>query len=236
MDLQSNNQPWKVKGVSKNTRLMARVGLYLLSFTTLFWFVFSVYLTIAPSPKTGNFWNDIFPYICNTVIIGGLILINIKLIRLSLAPISFTPSYPPVKSSDPGKPFDVLYEQSLGHGRAISFIKTITFQPQGLEIPFFAPLKGSTLIVVPYAQIMEMTVKGRHVAFRISDDAYVQIIVDSANNELVTFAGTKSSSLNKALRSAYKPRVSFYVSEMDGERMYRELKKYFPSAVAQYII
>ncbi len=236
MNMESNHQPWQEKGISKNARLMARVGLYLTSFMTLFWFIASVYFVIAPSPKTGDFWNDTFPYLCLAGIVAGLILITLKLFRLSSAPISFTPSYQPVKPSDLGKPIEVLFERTLGLGRAISFIESITFRSEGLEIPYSVRLKDNKFISVPYPQILKMTVKGRHIAFRISNDAYVQLIVSHINTELVTFADVKSNLLNKTLRSALKPGVSFYVSEMDGERMYRELKRYFPSTIAEFII
>ena len=204
MNMESNHQPWQEKGISKNARLMARVGLYLTSFMTLFWFIASVYFVIAPSRKTGDFWNDTFPYLYLAGIVAGLILITLKLFRLSSAPISF--------------------------------IESITFRSDGLEIPYSVRLKDNKFISVPYPQILKMTVKGRHIAFRISDDAYIQLIVSHINNELVTFADVKSSLLNKTLRSALKPGVSFYVSEMDGERMYRELKRYFPSTIAEFII
>ena len=232
MDLQTNNQPWKEGGISKNARLMAGVGLYLISFMTCFCIIFSVYLVIEPSPRTGNFWNDTFPYFLLTGVVGGLIFSTIKLFRLAFAPISFTPSYSPVRPGDLGKSFDVHYQESLGYGRSVSFIGSLTFQPDGLELPF----RGDSLSVVPYKQVQGMNVKGRHITFRISDDAYVQIIVNYTNHKFVTFDAVKSDSLNKALRSARKPKVSLYVSEMDGERMYRELKRHFPSVVAQYII
>jgi len=232
MDLQSNDPPWKEKGISKNARLMAGVGLYLTSFTTCFCIIFSIYLVIEPSPKTGDFWNDTFPYILLTAVVGGLLFSTMKLFRLSFAPISFTPSYSPVRPSDLGKAFDVYYQESLGYGRSVSFIGSLTFQPDGLELPF----RGDSLSVVPYKQVQGMTIKGRHIAFRLLDDAYVQIIVNYTNNKSITFDAVKSSSLNKALRSARKPKVSLYVSEMDGERMYRELKRHFPSVVSQYIL
>lgn len=215
MNAQSNDQPWKEKGISKNTRLMARVGLYLISFTAFFWLIGSVYLIISPSPKTGNFWSDTFPYIILFVILGGLILFSVKLFHLSRAPISFTPSYDKIDPTKPGEPFEVWYQQSLIAGRAISFRSTLTFRPEGLISPVLDNLRRQVAGTIPYANISGVSVKGRYIKFEIMYDV---------------------EKVRPVLKSLYKPQIAFYVSEADGERMYRELKKYFPSAVAQYIV
>jgi len=224
MDTQSNHQPWKGKGVGKNARLMARVGLYLTSFMTCFWSIGSIYIIISPSQKTGDFWNDTFlPLICMAGIVGGSIFTTLKLFRLSFMPISFTPSYDQVEPQRLGEPFEVWYQNSLGF---YSLKGPLVFGQNGLMMPkTLLPLDRNS-VTLPYEYISDFKVKGRYIAFNI--DLRVGNIFSKP-----LYALTLLDLIERLLQ---RRKVEFYVSEVDGERMYRELKKHSPSAVAQYII
>ena len=222
MDLQSNNQPWQGKGVSKNTRLFARVGLYLTSFMTCCLSAGFIFIAATPSRKTGNFWEDTFPYIAALGIIVGLIFLDIKLIRLSLAPISFVSSYDHVEPHRLGELFEVWYQNSLG---LYNLKGPLIFDQNGLIMPkTLLPLDRNS-VTLPYASISDFNVKGRYIAF------YIDLQVANIGSKPL-YALTWLDLIERLFQ---RRKVEFYVSEVDGERMYRELKKHSPSAVAQYI-
>ena len=215
MDLQSNNRPWKEKGISKNARLFARAGLYIISFMTCFWTAASVFFVINPSRKTGNFWDDTFPYILLVALVVGLFSLSVKLFQISLAPISFSTSYDRVDSRRLGEPFEVWYQDSLLTGNATSFRDVLTFQADGILVPVTDKQRRKRRGILPYKKIKDVLVKGRYIKFEIVYDV----------NKWDLF-----------YRVVYRPKIAFYVSEADGERMYRELKRHFPLAVSQYIL
>jgi hypothetical protein len=69
------------------------------------------------------------------------------------------------------------------------------------------------VVQISYGKITELVIKGRSISFKFED--------------LITH---HQQTFNIRMQ------VLLYVSESDGERTYRELKKYFPSAIAELII
>lgn len=212
-----NTPPWQGKGISYRTRFLARMGFVLLLMITCPLAVSFIPLLLIPSRKTGNFWDDSFPFILGPLLIGLGTFAIIKLFPLLRAPISFTTSYAPVVSTQLGQPIEVWYEE-IDFQRSLKGKGVILFAPEELIIGGNIELAiGMVLILdiarkllagervvgkVPYKNITQIIVKGRYIRLNIG-----------GNNIFTRYL------------------VSFYVSESDGERIYRELKLRFPSAI-----
>jgi hypothetical protein len=213
MDMQSNTPSHKEKGMSYRGRLFARLGFILAFVILLCPGAPFAYILFIPSRKSGNFWDDTFPIILTLGIIGGAIFAIIKLRPLWNAPIRVIPSYDSIAPNRFGEIFEVWYQETIqglpfGNG-------TIAFQPgeiileghlfRGTLYSLLSKAQGEKVSAkVPRSEVVSVSIEERHIIFKVKTTL---IMMPNAT-------------------------ISFYVSEMDGERMYKELKQHFPSALS----
>jgi hypothetical protein len=223
MDQQSNNQPWQEKGVSPRTRYLSKLGLIFVASLLVFpvggIFVGLSYWLDSPA----DFWKEGFPvFLISTILsVVGIIVLR-KSIIMMRSPISFIPSHKPIPPQDLGRPIEVWYEKFLdGFG-------TIQFDNSAVILKGNLPRTQGGIIVslislfqrreesdgqIPYDDIKELVVKRRCLGF---------------NHEYLITHYQQSLIVRAPIR--------LYFSESDGERMYRELKRHFPSAVSEHIL
>jgi len=224
MNMQPDNiSPLQEKGVSYKVRYFSKIGLIfvaiLLTFSVASLFLALIILRDTP----GNFWKDGFPLLLISAIVTVLGTIAVLiLVRTMRSPISFTPSYGQTSPRQFGQTFEVWYEKPESHqsfdGKgslhfdAAHLILTGTLSRRnsgGMISAILSLLEGRQEISshAPYENISKLTIKGRRIRFNIGGSSIFE-----------------------------RNWVIFYVLEMDGERMYRELKQRFPSALQEHTL
>ena len=213
MDQALNSSPWLQKGVSPEARYLSKLG-FMLTAILLIFPVFGIFVGLSywlDSPS--DFWKEGFPvFLISTILtIVGIIVLRKSIITMR-SPISFIPSYEPIPPQDLGRPIEVWYEKfSDGLG-------TIQFETSALILRGALPgTQGGieeTGRQIPYDDIKDLFIKGRCLGFN-----HVYLITTHYQQTLIV-----------------RVPILLYVSESDGERLYRELKWRFPSAVAEYIL
>lgn len=223
MNIRSDNiSPWLEKGVSYKVRYFSKIGIIfaaiLLTFSVASLFIALIILRDTP----GSFWKDGFPLLLISTIVTFLgIIAVVILVRIIRSPISFTPSYGQISPRQLGQTFEVWYEKPESHqsfdGKgslhfdAAHLILTGTLSRRNsgeLILAILSLLENRQEISshVPYENISMLTTKGRRIRFNIGGSSIFE-----------------------------RSWVIFYVSEIDGERMYRELKQRFPATLQEHI-
>ena len=191
-------------------RLFARLGFIAACVLILCPGVPFAYIIFTSSRRTGIFWDDTFPIILTLGIIGSALFDMIKLRPAWRAPINITPSYAPIAPSRLGETFEVWHQEII---QGLPFGKgTIVFQAsemilegylfRGTLYSLLSSMQGGKVSAkVPYSNITSASVKGPYIIFKVKTEV---MLMPQAE-------------------------IAFYVSEMDRERMYKELKHHFPA-------
>jgi hypothetical protein len=218
-----NISPWQEKGVSYKARYFSKIGFIFVAILLTFSIASVILGLIILRDNPGNFWKDGFPLLLISTIVTFLgIIAVIILIRTMRSPISFTPSYSQISPTQFGQTFEVWYEKPESHqsfdGKgslrfdAAYLILTGTLSRRnsgGMISALLSLLEGREEISfqLPYENISMLTIKGRRMRFNIGGSSIFQ-----------------------------RSWVIFYVSDVDGERMYRELKQRFPTALQEVML
>lgn len=218
-----NISPWQEKGVSYKVRYFSKIGFIFVAILLTFSIASLVLGLIILRDTPGSFWKDGFPLLLISTIMTFLgIIAVIILVRTMRSPISFTPSYGQITPRQFGQTFEVWYEKPDSHqsfdGKGslhfdaahLMLSGTLSRRNSGGMISAILSLLEAREEIsshVPYENISMLTIKGRRIRFNIGGSSIFE-----------------------------RSWVIFYVSEMDGERMYRELKQRFPTALQELML
>ena len=217
MDMQSKTSPWLERGVSYKAKYFSKLGLIFIAIVLSASVGFMIISLSILKDTPNDFLKDRFPgLLISTVVTGAGILILIKIIKTMRAPISFTPSYDQVSPRQLGHPFDVWYQQPEFSQQSLDKEGTIHFDSAHVILTGKLSRTQGGLI----SSIISLLMK--------SEESSVQVPYEGISK--LTVKGRRISF------NIGGNRIIFYVSEIDGERIYRELKQHFPSAVAEFII
>lgn len=209
MNKQLINPNTKEKGMSYRGRLFARLG-FIVACIFLCPSLICASISLTPSAKTGNFWDDTFPIILTLSILFSAVFSIIKFRPSWRAPINVMPSYNLITPDKLGEIFEVWFQETIqgfpfGNG-------TIVFQEK--EVILEGYLFRGTL----YSLLSQL--QGEKVSGKI---LYADVTSVAVKERLITFAVKTNLTLMP------QAKLSFYISEIDEERMLRELKEHFPT-------
>jgi len=221
--LPKNISPWRAAGVSYKAKYYSKIGLRLLPLLLIPAVVALALILWILRDTPVNLWKDWLPDLLTSAIVTvwGM-AVFIILVRIIRQPISFITSYNQIPPGQFGQTFEVWFEKpnfqrSFDGKGLLRFEETHLFLTGTMSRPFSGQIITDILVLfmpreekslrVPYENIDKMTVNGRCIRFKIPGGSIF---------------GRRG--------------VILFVSEVDGERMYRELSQRFPTAMQQYLI
>lgn len=231
--------PWQKQEPRAITKYLAQVlcyGLFVLAFTSAliaFALLFALTQSMTPADRVQSdvFYSLVFGVL--TFVSGG---IAIYLQPKTRVPSRFQTSYGYVPPETYDTPFEVRFYRYFW-SRSLVGKGAIRFSPEGLVIagklepPMLLQILAFLLVVITW----KISLLARGVAFLLMIGLFLWL--SKQHRSLIPYAQLELSELNGrivVLRSSQKPsEIAFVVAASDGERLYNELKLYFPSKLLQ---
>lgn len=223
--------PWQHKQLSYGLKLLltfVAALLLVVLIVTLFTTILTLTSVAGSRNAPGTFGSSLVALLVSVVLFGGSLFGLIKLWPSVSAATSFKPSYGAVAADVVGHPFEVRYQRA-GWGRSLSNKGTVRFDADALVVEgYLTPSPLFQIGVVLIVTILPLVLLGIGlgfipallIAYYVGRKKIAQPIAYTAIRDLAT-QGCKVTLANPG---ALPEKVSFYVSTIDGERLYRELQ------------
>jgi hypothetical protein len=232
-------QPWQERQLGYGLKLLIVFLFLLLSMLAITSAITLVLVLVSTATAgtrlTGSFGTDFLPLLIALGVCAASIFGVVKLYPLVSAPNRFTPSYGQVPAMFTGQPFEVRFIRPR-FSRSFRGKGTLRFEPGQLVID--GTLEPSALFqfgVLAVVTLVPLLVFGFGLGF-IPALLLAFWIGKKKLSRAVPYAEIRDLAV-KGCRVSFscagdKPnKVALYVSQMDGERLYRELSPRFPTAM-----
>ena len=188
--------------------------------------------TMRPS---GSIWGDILPLLIAIVVLAVSVAGVILLWPLVWRPTSFRPSYGQVPAELAGQPFEVRFRKPL-LARSYSGKGTVRFEPEQLVVDgALAPSAWLQIGVIVLLTLLPLLIF--RVGLGIIPALLIAAVIGRKKLSLaVPYADLRDVSIS-GLQLAFRRdgstpnQVNLYVSQLDSERLYRELAQRFPAVL-----
>ena len=187
-------------------------------------------------PPSGSFWADLLPLLIAVVVLVVSVAGVILLWPLVRRPTSFRPSYGQVAADLAGQPFDVRFRKPL-LARSYSGKGTVRFEPEQFVVDgALAPSAWLQIGVIVLLTLLPLLIF--RIGLGIIPALLIAAVIGRKKLSLaVPYAQMRDVTM-KGLQLAFRRdggvpnQVNLYVSQLDGERLYRELAQRFPAALS----
>jgi hypothetical protein len=236
-------QPWRERQLGYGLKLLIVFVFLLISMLAVTSGITLILVLVSTatvgSRLTGNFWTDFFPLLMALGVCAASVFGVVKLYPLVSAPNRFTPSYGQVSATFTGQPFEVRFIRPR-FSRSFRGKGTLRFEPGQLLVE--GTLEPSALFqfgVLAVVTLLPLLVFGIGLGF-IPALLLAFWIGKQKLSRAVPYAEIRDFAV-KGCRVSFscaggKPnKVTLYVSQIDGERLYRELAQRFPAALGGWV-
>lgn len=231
--------PWQKREPPIIARYLTQVlcyGLFILAFTSaliVFALLFALTQGLTPANRVQNDVLYILLFTVSTLLFGGIAIFLQPKTRI---PSRFQPSYGYVAPETLDEPFEVRFYRYFLN-RSLVGKGAIRFAPEGLQIAgkLEPPMLLQALIFLLVVVTWKISLITQIIAFLLVIVLFVWL--SKKHRSLIPYAQLEVIELDGrivVLRSTQKPsQIAFVVAASDGERLYNELKHYFPSKLLQ---
>jgi hypothetical protein len=239
----TGSQPWQERQVGYGLKLLITFGFLLLAMTALIsggtWIAIVPGMLIqGPGPR-----DTLGEMLTIGLVLTGVFAVSlfgaIKLYPFVTASTRFTPSYGQIDPNFTGQPFEVRFRQP-GLARSFRGKGTLRFEPGQMVIDgTLAPSALFQLGIVLVVTLVPLVVfrvglgllPALLVAFLLGKKKRSRAVPYADVRDLVV----KGSNLGFSCAGEQPNKVAFAVSQLDGERLYRELAQRFPAALGGWV-
>jgi hypothetical protein len=220
---------------------MARVGLMTATVILLIVLVTSFIIALLVgisllngSGRPDSFTSNLIAVVVSSVVFVGSLVAIIAIRPYTTGPANFKPSYGQIAPMEADQPFEVRYQRYLW-GRSLRGKGTAQFGPQGLtvtgHIEPHALFQVGVVFALTFLPLIFFNF-GLGIIPALAIAYYVGRKKFSRTFDYHRLGAPVAKGRRLTLRSDETPRqIDLVVARVDGERLYREVQRYFPAAI-----
>ena len=231
--------PWQERQLSYGLKLLITLAFLLLSVFAITSGITLILVLVSSATSgmrlTGNFWTDYFPLLLALAVFVISLYGAIRLYPLVAAPTRFKPSYGQLDPNFMGQPFEVRFQQPI-LARAFRGKGTLRFESN--QMVFDGTLAPSALfqlgVVVVFTIVPLLVFRvglgllpALLIAYLLGKKKLSRVVPYADVRELTV----KGCHVTFSCQGEKPNKIAFATSQMDGERLYREMAQRFPAAL-----